>query len=273
MVEVWINHDSPCLISERVWLLWKSRPLNRGVKAANFNALPFIHILISYKILSVTNYWFSLVDKIVQLCAYSSLFNFNNFITLAVPFRQYRYPSPGILFWKDSLMWIRAKITTASFLSVVHRHPFDADPDPELHYDADPHPDRTGIRTIRYGSYPIFSNCWKIGKKYLLFDTSIHSNARLRCFSFLISGKSVMILSILDSIVKCSGKSQNAFAWNWYRSGSAGSGSASPEYRSRSGSVKIKRIRILNTAFSYLLPRSSQSLFTRKLKYHLRQSL
>ncbi len=35
------------------------------------------------------------------------------------------------------------KITTGTvaFLSVVDRHPFDADPDQELNYDADPHPD------------------------------------------------------------------------------------------------------------------------------------
>jgi hypothetical protein len=39
---------------------------------------------------------------------------------------------------------------------------------------------------------------WKIGANF----TFVHSNASLQCFSFLISGKCVMILSILDSILK-----------------------------------------------------------------------
>jgi hypothetical protein len=76
--------------------------------------------------------------------------------------------------------------------TVVDRH-FDADPDLDWHQnDAVHHADPTK-----------FYICWKIGRKKL---TLIHSNAGLQCFSFLISGKVVMLLSISDSILKFSGK-------------------------------------------------------------------
>jgi hypothetical protein len=112
----------------------------------------------------------------------------------------------------------------------VDRHPVDADPDPNqnFHYDADPDldPDRhqkTKTMRIQIRIVPkVLTHVGKWGKIYN-FYTFIHSNANLLCFFFLISEKGVMILSILDSMLKCSRKKSKIHAlaaWNLYRSGS-----------------------------------------------------
>jgi hypothetical protein len=91
-----------------------------------------------------------------------------------------------------------------------------------------------------YGPTPAFHML----KNKDIFPPFIHSNASLQWFSFLISDKGVMILSILDSILKFFvRKYKPTCAWNWYRSGLAGSESACHGGRFRSWSGKIKRIR------------------------------
>ncbi len=56
---------------------------------------------------------------------------------------------------------------------------------------------------------------------------------RMHSFTFLISGIGVIILSILDSILKFSGKkTENIFAWNLYGTKAGFSGSACPGCRS-----------------------------------------
>ncbi len=69
--------------------------------------------------------------------------------------------------------------------SVMDRHRFYADPDPNntFHFDAGPDPTFhfMPIR-IETGSYPKFYTCWKIW----LFYTFIHSSASLHCLIFLV---------------------------------------------------------------------------------------
>jgi hypothetical protein len=82
--------------------------------------------------------------------------------------------------------------------SVVDRHHFDAaDPDPNFDYDADPGPDpewhQNDADRHAY-STPSFTHVGKLGNNF----TFIHSYASLQCFSFLIKGKCVIILSIFD---------------------------------------------------------------------------
>jgi len=55
----------------------------------------------------------------------------------------------------------------------------------------------------------ILPKFYKFEKLGLNFFTFIHSNGRLKYISFHMSGKCVMILSILDSILKFSLKSKN----------------------------------------------------------------
>jgi hypothetical protein len=99
-------------------------------------------------------------------------------------------------------------------------------------------PDWHQIMRSKCGSFPKFYTFWKIGTKLCYFYSQ---QWQLQNNSFHMSGKCVMILSILDSILKFSWKSKkNSFAWNWYRL--AGSGSACPRYQSWSGSFKIMRI-------------------------------
>jgi hypothetical protein len=65
---------------------------------------------------------------------------------------------------------------------------FDADPDPDADWhqnNADPHADHT----------PSFTH----NGKWANFFTVVHSNASLRCFSFIISGN---VSSILDILLK-----------------------------------------------------------------------
>jgi hypothetical protein len=71
----------------------------------------------------------------------------------------------------------------------VDRHRFDADPDPIIHYDVYLDPDINPSFTL-------------VGKSKFFF-TFIHSNASLHCIIFL---GIVIILRILDSILKFSGK-------------------------------------------------------------------
>ena len=87
-------------------------------------------------------------------------------------------------------------------------------------------PDWHQIMRSKCGSFPKFYTFWKIGTKLCYFYSQ---QWQIQNISFHMSGKCVMILSILDSILKFSWKSKkNSFAWNWYRL--AGSGSACPGY-------------------------------------------
>ena len=81
---------------------------------------------------------------------------------------------------------------------------------------------------------PSFTHFEKLG---LNFFTFIHSNGRLKYISFHMSGKCVMILIILDSILKFSLKSEKYMCLEL-----VGSGSACPGYQSWSGSCKIMGI-------------------------------
>jgi hypothetical protein len=110
---------------------------------------------------------------------------------------------------------------------------FDADPDPDPTFQcyANPGPDSVPDwhqhnADPQSGSYPLFYTYWKIGQNFLTF---VHSNASLQCFSVLISGKRVMIFSILDSILNFSLKNKKYKCLDWCLIGS--------------GSCKMMRIR------------------------------
>ncbi len=94
------------------------------------------------------------------------------------------------------------------------------------------------------GSLPKFYICWKIGKNYFM-----HSTANLQCFSFLANGKGVMILSILDCILKISGKSKNA--WNWFWPGSGKMKRVRPNGRSRRQLKQAKLLRKCSAHYSH----------------------
>jgi hypothetical protein len=69
--------------------------------------------------------------------------------------------------------------------SVLNQRRFDANPDPNFHFDPDP-------RIL-----PQIYTSWNI----IIFLTFIHSNASLHCFFFLISVKDVIIFIIIDSLL------------------------------------------------------------------------
>ncbi len=100
----------------------------------------------------------------------------------------------------------------------MDQHRVDADPDPNFHILM-PIQIQIGIKTmpITCGSYPKFYTCGKIGEKIVLLFSAIP----VTVFFLTTSCKGVMILSILDSILKFSGKKvKNTCAWNRYLSGS-----------------------------------------------------
>ncbi len=83
------------------------------------------------------------------------------------------------------------------------RHRLDADPDLNFHYDGYPDPDLDpDWRQNIADPTPNFTNVWKIR----ICFTYILINSSSQCFPFLIGGIGVIILSILDSIFKFSGK-------------------------------------------------------------------
>ncbi len=66
---------------------------------------------------------------------------------------------------------------------------------------------RIRIRIGRCWPYPKFYICWKIGStKFTFFKAIPGTGTSLQYFSFLVSGKGVRILGILDSILKFSRK-------------------------------------------------------------------
>ncbi len=90
----------------------------------------------------------------------------------------------------------------------------DLDSDPNFHFWRRS-VIRTGIKTIliHMRIIPKFCNGWKIGLKNNF--TCIHSNGNLQCFSFLISGKCVMIESkvYFFSILKSRLPDPDRYAW------------------------------------------------------------
>ena len=67
-------------------------------------------------------------------------------------------------------------------------------------------PDWHQIMRSKYGSFPKFYTFWKIGTKLCSFYSQ---QWQIQNISFHMTGKCVMILSILDSILKFSLKSKN----------------------------------------------------------------
>ncbi len=85
--------------------------------------------------------------------------------------------------------------------SVVDRHRVDADPDPTFRFDADPDPDRhENNADPNADPIPSFHMLENRAKFSYFYDIK----TSLKYFSFLVSGKCVMNLSILDSILKFS---------------------------------------------------------------------
>ncbi len=83
--------------------------------------------------------------------------------------------------------------------SVVDRHRFDTDPDPDFHFNAEPDTDPEWHQTDAgpHADPTLSCNFIHVRKNVLLFT------AMLQCFSSLISGNGV----ILDIILKFCGKS------------------------------------------------------------------
>jgi hypothetical protein len=80
---------------------------------------------------------------------------------------------------------------------------FDADPDPNLHFDAVSDPDGNQINAqfcpSTYGTFSKFFPCWKIGQ-FFYFSSQ---QCQFTMF-FSHQCKCVMNLSVLDSILKFS---------------------------------------------------------------------
>jgi hypothetical protein len=100
----------------------------------------------------------------------------------------------------------------------------DADPDQTCYFDANPAPGLDYRLASNADLSPSFTHFEKLG---LNFFTFIHSNGRLKYISFHMSGKCVMILIILDSLLKFLLNSEKYMCLEL-----AGSGSACPGYQS-----------------------------------------
>ncbi len=78
------------------------------------------------------------------------------------------------------------------------------DPDPNFHFDADPDPDPVWQKNYVDSHADPTPSLTQIGKSdFFTFSPCIVS---LQCFFFLISVKCVIIFSILNTILKFSGK-------------------------------------------------------------------
>ncbi len=152
------------------------------------------------------------------------------------------------------------RLQSRMFFSIVDRRHLVVNPDPTLHFAADPVLDPDPFPPASYT---------QVGKAEL-FKTFFYSNANLHCFMifgiFLISDLDVTIFStsILDRILKFSGKkdslSLNLVKLDIIRIQLPRIGSAGPGCLSRSGYRSSKmmsadririRIRIHNTGFLY----------------------
>ncbi len=102
------------------------------------------------------------------------------------------------------LICISYSAISLGFRTLVDRHRFDADPDPNIH-----DPCWSGFESASpwcrssCGSYLKFNTCRKIQFIFFIFSQSL---ASLQCFIFLTSVKDVIILIILNSILKFCGK-------------------------------------------------------------------